>query len=329
MARKALMVEALSSGIGPVVAGKTNDSKMMELNQSLTKYQNEFGYSEGSVKLITELDSQGVMFASSVVSTLRSSNSDNRFGLISNTMTVKGIQANTNSLSKAAQLYEDNPFIGALFNIPGEENNYSPIADDLLYSIEINGEPLKSRNMSPEDAERRAQMSAGWSEYFNNLEYIERDAEKNGIKKGSAAYREYYSPWKERLADYVGKQFPIWDTRENRITLQKSDKFVELALYFTKDEQFMKTVGTKNKSIQGLVMYLEGREVIMAELEKNRALTGVEGLDTKTNERFADWRDRMAEYIIAQNPDFEQMYERYLSQDELNIVDSPILNGVK
>jgi hypothetical protein len=244
-------------------------------------------------------------------------------------MTVKGIQANTNSLSKAAQLYEDNPFIGALFNIPGEENNYSPIADDLLYSIEINGEPLKSRNMSPEDAERRAQMSAGWSEYFNNLEYIERDAEKNGIKKGSAAYREYYSPWKERLADYVGKQFPIWDTRENRITLQKSDKFVELALYFTKDEQFMKTVGTKNKSIQGLVMYLEGREVIMAELEKNRALTGVEGLDTKTNERFADWRDRMAEYIIAQNPDFEQMYERYLSQDELNIVDSPILNGVK
>jgi hypothetical protein len=329
IARKALFIETLSSGIGPIIAGKSNDSTMMELNQRLTKYQKELGYSEGSAKLALELDNEGVMFSSSVVSTLRSSTADNRFGLLSNTMTVKGIQANVESLSTAAQLYEDNPFIGALFNIPGEDNNYSPIADDLLYSIEINGEPLKSRNMSPEDAERRAQMAAGWSTYFDNLEYIERDAEKNGIKKGSAAYREYYSPWKTRLADFVGKQFPIWDTRENRITLQKSDKFIELALYFTKDEKFMSTVGTKNKSVQGLVMYLEGREVIMAELEKNRAMTGVQGLDTKANERFADWRDRMAEYIIAQNPDFEQMYERYLSQDELNIVDSPLLNGVK
>jgi len=61
-----------------------------------------------------------------------------------------------------------------------------------------------------------------------------------------------YSPWKERLADFVGEQFPIWDTRENRITLQKSDKFIELAIYFTNDEKFMNTVGKKNKSIVGL-----------------------------------------------------------------------------
>jgi hypothetical protein len=91
----------------------------------------------------------------------------------------------------------------------------------------------------------------------------------------------------------------------------------------------MSTVGTQNKAIKGLQMYLEGRETIIAELEKNRALTGTEGLDTKANQRFADWRDRMAEYIITQNPEFEQMYTRYLSQDELNIVDSPLLNGVK
>jgi hypothetical protein len=322
-------VEALSSGIGPVVAGKTADSKIMDLNQRLVKYQKELGYSEGSVKLVSELDEQGVMFASGLVSTLRSSTADNRFGLLSNTMTVKGVQANSDSLSKAAQLYEDNPFIGALFNIPGDENNYSPIADDLLYSIEINGEPLKTRNMSPEDAERRAQVAAGWATYFDNLEFIEADAEKNGVKKGSREYREYYSPWKERLADFVGEQFPIWDTRENRITLQKSDKFIELAIYFTNDEKFMNTVGKKNKSIVGLQMYLEGRQTIIAELEKNRAITGVQGLDTKANEKFADWRDRMAEYIIAQNPEFEQMYTRYLSQDELNIVDSPLLNGVK
>ena len=329
IARRALMIEAASSFVGPVVAVKTADSKMMELNQRLTKYQKELGYSEGSVKLISELDEQGVISASGLVSTLRSSTADNRFGLLSNTMTVKGVEANIDSLSSAAQYYEDNPFIGALFNIAGEENNYSPIADDLLYGIEVNGEPLKTRNMSPEDAERKAQVAAGWATYFDNLEFIEADAEKNGVKRGSRDYREYYSPWKERLAELVGKQFPIWDTRENRITLQKSDKFIELAIYFTNDEKFMNTVGKKNKAIAGLEQYLEGRQVIIAELEKNRQITGVQGLDTKANERFADWRDRMAEYIIAENPEFEQMYTRYLSQDELNIVDSPLLNGVK
>jgi len=118
IATRALAVEALSSGIGPVVAGKTADSKIMDLNQRLVKYQKELGYSEGSVKLVSELDEQGVMFASGLVSTLRSSTADNRFGLLSNTMTVKGVQANSDSLSKAAQLYEDNPFIGCIVQYP-------------------------------------------------------------------------------------------------------------------------------------------------------------------------------------------------------------------
>ena len=127
----------------------------------------------------------------------------------------------------------------------------------------------------------------------------------------------------------------LWDIEDKLRILEKEKKFdtefiaSARKVYFTNDEKFMNTVGKKNKSIVGLQMYLEGRQTIIAELEKNRAITGVQGLDTKANEKFADWRDRMAEYIIAQNPEFEQMYTRYLSQDELNIVDSPLLNGVK
>lgn len=328
IARRSLLFESLSSGIGPVVAFKAESSQMRDLNQRLTAYQNEFGYNEGSVKMIAELENQGIKDASGIVSTLRSSTSNNRFGLYSNIATIKGVEKNIDSFSTAAQYYEDNPFLGELFNQVGD-NTYSPIADDLLYSIKVNGEPLKSKDMSPEDAERQAQMRAGWATYFDNLEFIEADAERNGVKKGSKLYNEYYKVWKENLADAVGKQYPVWDTRDNRITLQKSDKFIELGTYFVNDKQFMATVGNNNEAIKGLEIYLREREIIMAELEVNRQRTGTYGLDSKANEYYAEWRDNLGEAIAADYPGFKQMWTRYLSQDELNYVSSPILNGVK
>lgn len=330
IARNSLFVEAISSGVGPVVALKTDDTTVRELNQRLTKYQNDpaIGYNEGAVKLAAELDAQGVKYASGITATLRTSTSDNRFGLYSNIQTVKGVEANIDSFSQAAQLYKDNPFLGELFNISGD-GKYSAVADDLLYSVKVNGEPLKIKNMSPEDAETQAQMRAGWATYFDALQLIEQDAENNGIKKGTKAYNEYYKVWKDNLADDVAKQYPIWGTRENRITLEQSDKFIELASFFVNDKQFMSTVGKNNEAIKGLEIYLRERDVIIQELEMNRARTGTYGLDSKANSYYATWRDNLGEYLSVQYPGFEQMWVRYLSRDELNIVNTPLLNGVK
>lgn len=329
IARKSLILESVSSAIGPVVAFKGDDAKMRELNSRLKVLQNANGYNEGSLILAQQLEDEGTMYGKSITSTLQSSSVDNRFGLVSTTATVQGISDNIDSLSRADMYYKDNPFIGELFNQIGGDKKYSPIADDTLFGITVNGSPLKSRNMSPEDAERTAQYNAAWSTYFANLDYIEADAERNGIKKGSKQYRAYYTPWKERLADTVGEQFPLWDTRENKITLQKSDAFLAIATHFTSDPKFMSTVGKDNDAMKGLIMYLEARDTIAAEFQANQLATGYSTLDSRANVKYADWRDRTAEYIIAQHPGFKQMYNRYLSQDELNPIDSPLLEGAK
>jgi hypothetical protein len=329
IARKALMLEAASSFFGPVVAFKGDDAKVRELNARLKKLQDANGYAEGSLILAQQLENEGQTFGKSITSTLQSSSVDNRFGLVSTVATVQGVSDNIDSMSRADMYYKDNPFIGELFNQIGGDKKYSPIADDTLFGITINGTPLKSRNMSPEDAERSAQYNAAWSTYFANVDYIEADAEKNGIKKGSSQYRAYYTPWKNRLADFVGKQFPLWDTRENKITLQKSDAFLAIATHFTSDDKFMSTVGKDNDAINGLIMYLEARDTIAQEFQANQLATGYTTLDSRANVKYADWRDRTAEYIIAQHPGFKQMYNRYLSQDELNPIDSPLLEGSK
>lgn len=329
IARKSLILEAASSAVGPVVALKTDDKKMMELSTRLKKLQDTNGYNDGSLILAQQLENEGVPFGKAITSTLQSSTVENRFGLVSTVATVQGVKSNLKSIEQADTYYKDNPFIGELFNVIGGNNKYSVIADDALFGMTVNDIPLKSRNMSPKDAERQAQYAAAWSTYFANVDYIDADAEKNGIKKGSAEYQAYYSPWKQRLADYVGKQFPIWDTRENRITLQKSDAFIALAMHFTSDPQFMNTVGKNNDAINGLVKYLEARDTIAKEFWANQELTGYTTLNSKANQKYAEWRDRAAELIISQNPGFKQMYNRYLSQDELNPIDSPLLGGVK
>lgn len=329
IARNSLILESASSLFGPVVAFKGDDAKMRELNSRLKVLQDANGYNEGSLILAQQLEGEGAMYGNSITSTLQSSSVDNRFGLVSTTATVQGISNNIDSISRADMYYKDNPFIGELFNQIGGDNKYSPIADDTLFGITVNGNPLKSRNMSPEDAERTAQYNAAWSTYFANLDYIEAEAERNGIKKGSKQYRAYYTPWKDRLEVAVAEQFPLWATRENKIVLEKSDAFLAIATHFTSDPKFMSTVGKNNDAMKGLVMYLEARDTIAAEFQANQLATGYSTLDSRANVKYADWRDRTAEYIIAQHPGFKQMYNRYLSQDELNPIDSPLLGGAK
>jgi hypothetical protein len=86
----------------------------------------------------------------------------------------------------------------------------------------------------------------------------------------------------------------------------------------------MSTVGKDNEAIAGLKYYMEGRQVILDELTLQREATGTYGLDTKTNHAYFLWKERFAEDAIAKYPAFKQMYERYLSKDEFNVVDSTL-----
>jgi hypothetical protein len=326
LATKALVFETVTAG-GPGIAPiKVSNQSMDELRITIANYQSQFGYSDGSVKAaaaINEVYDTGSGVA--VIRNLQAKNATNKLGLIGSNATLRNLEPNLALVSDVDLYFPDNPFVGELFNRADGEGYYSQISDDVLYSIEINGEPLKTRSTNPAKMERQRQYNSAWAIYYDSVAYIEEHAKKNNVTPGTDAYKNYYGVWKDNLEVKIGEQFPLWAQRENKITLGKSDQTIKIAQLFLQDEKFMKTVGKDSQAIQGLAIYLRERNVIIEQLNLNRQLTGTIGLDTKANRYYLEWRDQMGQAIVKDYPEFKDMYNRYLADDELNIVESPSL----
>jgi hypothetical protein len=326
LAYKALifeMVAAFGPGIAPL---KVSNQSMDELRITISNYQTQFGYSDGSVKAAAAINqvydtTSGV----SIIRNLQAKNSTNKLGLIGSNATLRNLEPNLALVNRADLYFPDNAFIGELFNDATEKDFYSQISDDILYGIKINGEPLKARTTDPAAMERQKQYNAANALYYDSIAYIEEHAKKNNVVPGTDVYKNYYGVWKDNLEVKIGEQFPLWAQRESNITLAKSDQTIKIAQLFLQDENFMKTVGKNNKAVQGLAVYLREREVIIEQLNLNRQRTGTIGLDTKANRYYLEWRDQMGQAILKDYPEFKDMYNRYLADDELNIVESPIL----
>jgi hypothetical protein len=330
MARKSLAFEAVSAGVGPVAAFKVKSETLDTLRARQNSLVSKTNYNEGNIKFIEELESQGIDNSAGIVSVLTSSAVDNRYGFVANTKTLSGVRNNIKSLSTADTYYPDNPFIGELFNqtTPGV-NDRSTIADDAMYSISINGKPLKSRNMSNVEIERQRQLRAGWADYFNYVDFINSVAEQKGYEVGSQQYRDVFSPLKDKIEEFVGSKYPLWATRPDRVTLHKSDAFIALANHFINDKQFMKTVGKNNDAIKGLQEYMHYRNIISTAFQNNINAGGYVTLDAQANKRFSLAKDMVAKYVISRHKGFQQMYKRYLADDELRPIPTQLSEAGK
>jgi hypothetical protein len=326
LAMKALVFETMTA-FGPTIAPvKVDNQSMDELRITIRNYQDQFGYSDGSVKAAAAINEvYGTDMGVSVIRNLQAKNSTNKLGLIGSNATLRNLQPNLALVNEADLYFPDNPFVGELFNQTDQKDFYSQISDDVLYGIQINGEPLKARSTNPAKLERQHQYNSAWALYSENVAYIEEHAKKNGVVPGTAAYKSFYGVWKDNLEVAIGEQFPLWAQRENKITLARSDQTIKIAQLFLNDEKFMKTAGKNNKAIQGLKIYLEERQIIIEQLNMNRQRTGTVGLDTKANRYYLEWRDQVGQAIVKDYPEFKDMYNRYLADDELNIVESPSL----
>ena len=326
LAMKALVFETFTAagpGIAPI---KVSNQSMDELRVTIAGYQDKFGYSDGSVRAAAAINNvYDTGAGTGIIRNLQAKNSTNKLGLIGSNATLRNLEPNLALVNEADLYFPDNPFVGELFNKADGSDYYSQISDDVLYGIEINGEPLKARSTNPAKLERQRQYNAAWALYYDNVAYIEEHAKKNNVTPGTDAYKNYYGVWKDNLEVKIGEQFPLWAQRENKITLGKSDQTIKIAQLFLEDEKFMKTVGKDSEAIKGLAIYLKERQIIIEQLQLNRERTGTVGLDTKANRYYLEWRDQMGQAIVKDYPEFKDMYNRYLADDELNIVESPSL----
>ena len=329
LAKKSLIVETVSSFTGPLAGGKVAYENTSDLTKQMNQSIKAAGgdYNVGMVNFVSNLEEQGYENAPAIASFITSSFVDNRYGLISNTATISGVDKNMKAFSDVDKYQTDNPFVGALFNIPSKDNTYSSIADDAMYGMSVNGKPLKSRNLTAEEATKQQQMNAGWAQYFGYIDQLSAAAKSGGIDLKDSRYKEGLSVVKESFRETVAKQFPYWAAKNDSITLAKSDRYIAVADYFLNDKTFMSTVGKKNKAVAGLKRYMDVRAVISKEFQDNVARTGYTTIDAAANEKYALVMNMIGEKIKKENPDFTLMYDRYLAQDELNPINRALVGG--
>jgi len=329
LAKKSLIAEVGSSFVGPIAAGKVAYGTTTDLTQQMNAAINAAGgdYNAGMVKFTQSLENQGYENASAITSVLNSSTVDNRYGLISNSATISGIQSNLKSFSHVDKYQTNNPFLGALFNIPNKDNTYSPIADDAMYGMNINGKPLKTRNLTPEEASKQQQLNAGWALYFSYIDQLSASAAAQGIDIKDPNYSDAVKRAKEIFHTVTAKQFPYWAAKNESIELGKSDRYIAIADYFLKDKTFMTTVGRKNKAIAGLREYMNNRAIAVSAFQENAQRTGYTTITAAANQKYALYMSIIGTTIKNKNKDFALMYDRYLSQDELNPINPALVGG--
>lgn len=325
LATNTLIVEMASSFLGPIVGGKLGNAEARNLEQEFNRLRKANGGSSdiAAIELTKSLEGRyNSPFLSTVPNIITTRSTDNRLGLLATPQTLKNLEKNKDLIGNIDFLFPDNPFLGELISAGDPKADYSKFVEDKMFSMELNGEPLRGKLDNIDERIKRQQYSMGWELYFSNIEYIERHAEARNISKNSDYYKQYYKPWKEAVIADVEKSFPIWATRPDTFQTDKSTNNLAIVNRLLSDEKFMKTAGKDSRAIQGLKVYMEAREVFKKTLEQEAARTGVAGADTNQNRWILEWRDETAKDILKAYPEFQRMYDRYISNDMLENIPS-------
>ena len=325
LATSTLWVEAASSFLGPIVGGKLGNAEARNLEQEFNRLRKANGGNSdlAAIELTKSLEGRyDSPFLSTVPKIINTRSTSNRLGLLATPQTLKNLEQNMDLVANIDYLFPDNPFLGELFSAGDPKADYSKFVEDKMFGIEINGEPLRGKLDNIDERAKRQQYSMANELYFSNIEYIERHAEARKISKNSDYYKQYYKPWKEAVLADIEKAFPIWATRPDTFQTDKSTNNLAIVNRLLSDEKFMKTVGKNSKAIKNLQTYMEARQVFKDMLDKEAARTGVAGADTAQNRWILEWRDATVDDILKAYPEFQRMYDRYISNDMLEDIPS-------
>lgn len=320
LAINSLWVEMASSFFGPVVSGKLGDSETRKLEQRYNKLikDNQGNTDAAAIQLTQEIQAKyNTSMASSATKVITTRSNENRLGLLATPQTLRNVENNKALLEQIDLVFPDNPLLGEMLSAGDPKDDYSQFVEDKMYSISLNGVPLREALNNPKERAKRQQYSMAWEMYSSNVEYLESEAKRLGISKNSQTYKQVYKAVKDYIEIEVGKRYPLWAARPQTMQFNKSSNNLAIMDTLLSNDKFMKTVGNNSTAIQGLQEYMKARAQLVATLKAEAKRTGVTSADTKQNDWILELRDSIANDISNQYPGFERLYTRYLNDDML------------
>ena len=317
LAINSFWLEAIANGMPTIASSRFRTSTDLTLKPELQRSIQQNGYDLGTAMFTDKLNiTQGEY----VVKLLTDSQTDNRFAFNSTDKTLSGIYSNQNLIEQADKMTSDKSLIGVFFNQGDWNAEYSPVVADTMYSITINGKPIKYSAQDRMTAAEDLQVRSGNREYYAGVEKIENAARAAGIQKGTVAYDKTYGEAKKQLEFKVADTYPLWGARDVTSRQNRVDKNVALVQEMLSNSNYMNTVGKNIPTVTAMQEYVKARGKLMAELEVAKEASGRKTVDARANAYVGEALDLVVSELDRMYPGFRRVHDIYFNGDKLGDV---------
>jgi len=257
-------------------------------------YVSEYGFEEGSIKFEEE-------YGPVIATYARASLSSNPAGLLATNATLKNINEHRDLFN---EIFTRNKTVaGALVNA-GTVDEYSPVADQKLRDIKVDGQSLKGLKQNIVETEQQRQENLGWDRYIKASEQID------------AIYANESSDFRTRAKqiarERIAQDYPIWFERYGQEINTNKTSVVQSIITVLNNDKFANSVQGQSSLWQGLRRWAVARQQIADEV----AAEGRQQADEINLLRY----EEAARRISLDHPEFREFFERYLAGDKLNKV---------
>lgn len=154
----------------------------------------------------------------------------------------------------------------------------------------------------------------GWQEYIQALDMIDLERRRLGLPNLRVADAEHLAQAKQAVTQFIASKYPSWwDDFNTRDGLKWTERIGAMR-DLTRDEILI-----QRPDIQGLAVYLEARQAILAELNRRKTLGGASTLGAASNQDLQFAWETMVAQIVDNNIAFGPLYYRYLEGDPLEL----------
>jgi hypothetical protein len=183
---------------------------------------------------------------------------------------------------------------------------------------EMGGKPMREKQTAL-DAIREQQVQQGWAEFLKYKGQLDTWMLQSGFRSYQDAGAEGFLDLRNRMLDKISTDYPEWAKKRGEMDTQKIPNRIK---FFEKAIQDQRLQSDPMRfDLAGLAQYIEGRKYFKAQLEArgaSRLSFDAEGRPEGENQDIAyQWRQFQTS-VVAGNTQFNDVFNRYLENDNLN-----------